>query len=115
MKPQGLDNDKTATKEYYDYYYSLKPLDPRLPKPKWKPNLYGIIILAEFNNYRKGASTFGIIHPIQEDPQEGKITRNSSDRGFANEDLSTQFDQSIGLEDSGFSQPQSFSGNNNRM
>ena len=30
-------DDITTKKQYYDYYHSLKPLDPRLPKPKWKP------------------------------------------------------------------------------
>ena len=24
-----------STKEYYDYYYSQKPIDPRLEKPTW--------------------------------------------------------------------------------
>mmetsp|Transcript_29657 Transcript_29657/g.27115 ORF Transcript_29657/g.27115 Transcript_29657/m.27115 type:complete len:92 (+) Transcript_29657:145-420(+) len=38
--PDPRQNSKfgsTSSKEYYEYYYSLKPHDPRLPKPTWNP------------------------------------------------------------------------------
>jgi hypothetical protein len=39
--PDLNQDDKTNTREYYYYYHSLKPHDPRLPKPTWKPVFYG--------------------------------------------------------------------------
>jgi pumilio RNA-binding family len=53
-------NDTTATREYYEYYHSLKPLDPRLPKPKWKPYLYG--------------GNFNVVDESQESAKNRKIS-----------------------------------------
>ena len=30
-------NTYETTKGYYDYYYSQRPIDPRLKKPTWNP------------------------------------------------------------------------------
>ena len=35
----------TGTEDYYNYYHSIKPHDPRLPLPKWKPVFHGKLIL----------------------------------------------------------------------
>jgi hypothetical protein len=34
---QSDSRNDISTKEYYDYYYAQKPLDPRLQKPTWDP------------------------------------------------------------------------------
>jgi hypothetical protein len=31
--------DIYATREYFEYYNSLKPRDPRLPKPQYQPTI----------------------------------------------------------------------------
>lgn len=72
-----------STKEYYMYYHSQKPLDPRLPLPSWKP--YG-------GNYSE-------LHTIKEEDNDFKKSK------FVNaqeEDLTEGFEQMKIQEKGGF-------------
>lgn len=42
--------DIYSTKEYYDYYHSLKPRDPRLPKPTYQEPTVDVEV---FKSYKK--------------------------------------------------------------
>jgi hypothetical protein len=86
---KGSGSHSIASKEYYYYYHSLKPRDPRLPQPKWRPA------------FQEGLQSFGINHSIPEEGHNGQISRMSSNSNMYDNstDISNEFNQAMNLGD----------------
>jgi len=52
FSPAQKDRAFIGTRDYYEYYHSLKPKDPRLPKPTFKPSIGIVPVKLELQKIR---------------------------------------------------------------
>ena len=103
--------DPTTTEDYYNYYHSLKPHDPRLPLPKWKPVFHGKYQLLDF--YLLGIATPFLQqnipnHQMQNDSSNiGGFRKASLPEKFGEmNNFASHFDQAMNLNLNKPSSPQ---------